>query len=317
MVFVTLRSIYFYGRIIHQQHLKFQTSELPFKKLPMLVLASLKIGGGGKTSSTITLSTELTNLGIHHAILCLDLEKNMLKQEILRKINSKTPYSFSSDEACLIAQSVNSEFATVFLCKRRDLAWKELARQNNHKIILSDDGWEDPRISKAFVIRILTPNEKENPSKSDLFPEGNYRSLLEQHPTPLKTLRISDSTNPAVTPDFSILTSLPINSDGQTISDWKNTVLIIAIGDSSRVIAQIKKQGLLPYEVINLKDHSNKFQDHVKKEINKERLVLSTTKDLARLDKNLKKHPSIYGLQYSLKLNYPIHKLIERANVKF
>lgn len=317
MVFITLRSIYFYGRIVHQRHLNSQTIELPFKKLPMFVLASLRTGGGGKTSSTITFSNELTYLGIHHAILCLDLQKNMSKQEVLRKINSKTPYFFSSDEACLIAQSVHPEFATVFLCKRRDLAWKKLATLSNYKIILSDDGWEDPRISKAFFIRILIPNEKENPSKSDLFPEGNYRSLLEQHPTPLKTLRISDSINPPVTSDFSILTSLPINSQGKTISDLGNTVLIIAIGDSSRVVAEIKKQGLLPYQVIRLKDHSNKFQGHVKREIYKGRLVLSTTKDLVRLDKNLQKHPSIYGLQYSLKLNYSIHKLLERANVKF
>lgn len=283
----------------------------------MIILASLKVGGGGKTASTLAISKELSNLKIPHGILCLDLEKRLSKKEVIREVNALTDYKLASDESCYMAQSINSEFARVFICRRRDLAWQKLALKTNFKLLLSDDGWEDPRISNASVIRILSPKEKISPSKSDLFPQGPYRSLKEQHQPPLLTLSFDYASGSDHLSDLTIQSPPPCNHLGQTLIQLENTTLILGIGDPDRVVNSLKEQGLLPPSVIKLKDHSPHYQLHVNSELSKGRFILSSLKDIARLDKNLQKHPSIYGLQYSLKLNYSINKLLERANVKY
>jgi tetraacyldisaccharide-1-P 4'-kinase len=284
----------------------------------MFVLANLKIGGGGKTTTTISLSNKLAGLKVKHAILCLDLQKTMSPKETLRRITNDSSYFDSSDEACLIAQNTNTKFAHVFICKKRAKAWQKLHLFGGFNLILSDDGWEDPQIQKAFFIRIISPKEKHNPKPSDLFPQGPYRSLLIHHSEPFLNWSYNTPFNRSGTnPELEIQTQKPINFKNQILAKSTSFTLITATGDPEAIWENLENQEYIPTQKITLRDHSKHTSKFIKTELNNGHKVVCTNKDWVRLDEKTKKDEKLYRLPYSLKLNYPIEHLLQRAHVKY
>lgn len=145
--------------------------------IPMVVIGALKVGGSGKTSMTMALAQKAIKEGLNVAILTYRIggkgERRTKKN--LDEVMPGATWRETSDEACMLRQLSG---ARVFSTRNRAQAWQELQDpevfgKHPFDLILSDDGFQDPRLQNAF--RILLMGTEENPRFRDLLPGGRFR----------------------------------------------------------------------------------------------------------------------------------------------
>jgi tetraacyldisaccharide-1-P 4'-kinase len=137
----------------------------PVPALPLIVLGSLRAGGGGKTAVTLELARRLAARGKRVGILAYRIRGT----EDL-EVAPTSDWRESSDEAVLLARRSG---ARVFATRDRVALWKRLDGTDEFDVLLSDDGLMDARLAGAFRVALIRPGER--PGLLDLLPAGPYR----------------------------------------------------------------------------------------------------------------------------------------------
>lgn len=154
-------SLYVLGARAHRLWLKRQNWSSHFPPLPLLVVGSYRMGGGGKTSLTIFIGKELEKRGIPYAVMSYG-------------VYSKVAGEYTSDDAALIKSQLN---APVFVTRNRLKTWEMLSEKKECHCILSDDGLQDPRL--AIATHIVCHPKLEWPIRTRAFPWGKDRAILQ------------------------------------------------------------------------------------------------------------------------------------------
>lgn len=159
----------------HQAWLRRQGAALgPPPGLPLVVIGSLRAGGSGKTSVASALARDLARRGLRPALLAYRIGPGSGGPggDPL-EVGPDSDWRSSSEEAVLLARETG---ARVFATRDRARAWRTLAdmgRRRTFDILLSDDGFQDPRLHGAFRILLRRPGERAG--SRDSLPAGPFR----------------------------------------------------------------------------------------------------------------------------------------------
>ena len=140
-------------------------------QIPLVVIGALRAGGSGKTSVTLELARHYRDRGLKVAILAYRLGPGT-GQGGLQEVGVDGDWRLASDEAVLLRRMGG---VPVFAVRNRLLAWRRLEAMGSRPfdLLLSDDGFQDPRLRGAYRILLSAPGER--PGLLDLLPAGPYR----------------------------------------------------------------------------------------------------------------------------------------------
>jgi len=144
--------------------------------IPMVVVGALRAGGSGKTSVTLELARIFLGRGLRVAILAYRMGRGRRGADPdFSEVGDGDDWRLFSEEAVMLRRDTG---ARVFATRNRAYAWKRLHQYDVHggrsfDLILSDDGFQDPRLDGAFRILLEAPGER--PGLFDLLPGGHFR----------------------------------------------------------------------------------------------------------------------------------------------
>ena len=144
--------------------------------IPMVVVGALRSGGSGKTSVTLQLARDLAARGMRPALLVYRLGRPDPGADADPiEVDAEADWRATSDEAVLLRRESGLR---VFATRNRARAWRILheARfqaEGAFDILLSDDGFQDPRLDGALRLLLQAPGER--PGLFDLLPGGPFR----------------------------------------------------------------------------------------------------------------------------------------------
>jgi tetraacyldisaccharide-1-P 4'-kinase len=152
-------------------------------RIPLIVVGALRAGGSGKTSLTAELARVLAERGCRPAILVYRMGSGGKGRDASdpMEVGEGDDWRGTSDEAVLLRRMTG---ARVFATRNRALAWRRLHGEGYQEggafdIILSDDGFQDPRLEGAFRLLVTAPGER--PGLFDLLPGGPFRETWGAH----------------------------------------------------------------------------------------------------------------------------------------
>ena len=128
-----------------------------FKKasIPLVVVGSTRVGGGGRTHTTMALAAALEQQGLQVKIMCFDF------------LNAK---ELLWDDAML-----HQKHFSVIYTKNRYKSWHA---EKECDVIVSDGGLEDPRLYNAIKIEL---QRERSEFFHQLLPMGYHRSFSRDH----------------------------------------------------------------------------------------------------------------------------------------
>jgi tetraacyldisaccharide 4'-kinase len=242
----------------------------PVSVIPLVVVGALRSGGSGKTSVTLQLARDLANRGIRPALLVYRLGGS--SGEDLFEVEPDGDWRASSDEAVLLRRESGLR---VFATRNRARAWRMLQAERFQAegafdILLSDDGFQDPRLDGALRLLLQAPGER--PGLFDLLPGGPFREtwkaasradLVLTGPLPsevtwpvpgdsLASRNPADSSaSPAFSPVFRRRPILPAGYDPER--PW---IVYSALGDNGPFLRDLARLGVRPVAVITGRNHA-------------------------------------------------------------
>lgn len=148
------------------------------QKLPLtkICIGNIIAGGSGKTPTAIALGKILTELNIDFAYLTRGYGRKNKDFALIQKSenNNNKNYRFAKqfgDEALLLAKISNT-----FISSDRVQGIKKIAQNSAHKIIITDDGFQDNRIIND--LNILVVDGKIGFGNGFLMPAGALRQSI-------------------------------------------------------------------------------------------------------------------------------------------
>ena len=167
----------------HQAWLRRQAASLgPAPALPLVVIGARRAGGSGKTSLASALAREMARRGFRAAVLAYRLGRGRragpgsvgpAPDGDCIEVGPASDWRETSEEAVLLSRESG---ARVFATRDRARAWRRLAAGaagERFDLLISDDGFQDPRLFGAFRILLARPGE--SPRARDLLPAGPFR----------------------------------------------------------------------------------------------------------------------------------------------
>jgi tetraacyldisaccharide-1-P 4'-kinase len=168
----------------------------PAPQIPLVVVGALRSGGSGKTSVTLELARESARLGMRPAILAYRLGPGRTGSgrtgsggtgsrrtgsgrepgaEDPMEVLDHDDWRASSEEAVMLRRETGLR---VFVTRDRSFAWRRLHESRFQAggafdILISDDGFQDPRLDGALRLLLTRPGER--PGLFDLLPGGPFR----------------------------------------------------------------------------------------------------------------------------------------------
>jgi tetraacyldisaccharide-1-P 4'-kinase len=195
-----LSPIYLFFSRLHKAYMLATFKGFPkAPTIPLVVIGALKAGGSGKTSVTLALARVFSERGLKVAILAyhlrggrgcgkgnghgnghgngtgLGIRFGLEKKQDLVEVGEDADWRLYSDEAVMLKRMSQCR---VFVTRNRARAWMalhspEVAGAMPFDLILSDDGFQDPRLEGAFRVLLMAPGER--PGVFNLLPAGSYR----------------------------------------------------------------------------------------------------------------------------------------------
>jgi tetraacyldisaccharide-1-P 4'-kinase len=288
-----LAPVYWALARLHRFGMRITAAREPEPELPMVVVGALRAGGSGKTSVTAALAEALRERGCRPAILVYRLGRGRREggakgvdragpaSDPVLEVGEGDDWRESSEEAVLLRRATGCR---VFATRDRASAWRRLQGEDIQSagafdVILSDDGFQDPRLDGAFRVLLVAPQER--PGLFDLLPAGPFREtwsarlradLLLRGPFPctpgVSAPRLPDVTSmlpngPAAAPvvgvrrasgppehRFERSISLPAGLDPGLA--W---IAYCALGDNLPFLLDLERAGLRPAAVVEGRDH--------------------------------------------------------------
>ncbi len=233
-------------------------------RIPLVIVGALRSGGSGKTSVTSEMARIFSARGRRVAILAYRLGRGDRvsgaggrlpdpNREVLLEVHENDDWRRSSDEAVMLRRESG---VRVFVTRDRAEAWKrlhDLEFQDGRPfdLILSDDGFQDPRLDKSLSILLVAPGE--SPRLWDLLPAGPFReraSARARADLILEGPFQEGSSIEGGRPGFRRELILP-----EGLDPGKAWIVASALGDNERFLADLGRHGIAPVAVIRGRDH--------------------------------------------------------------
>lgn len=238
----------------------------------MIVVGALRAGGSGKTSVTLELARAFGEKGLKVAILAYRVGPGMRGEEVpgardrnrdLIEVAAGDDWRLGSEEAVMLRRD---SAARVFITRDRSFARRRLEDADVHggapfDLILSDDGFQDPRLRGALRLLLAAPGER--PGLFDLLPGGPFREtwrsaacadlILEgPHPAPV-TRREPPYPAPAGSPPVHRFHRGLVFPPGfDKAGPW---IALCALGDNRPFLRDLSRAGIRPVAVVEGRDH--------------------------------------------------------------
>lgn len=250
-----LAPLYWLGARVHGAWMRVSApSGADFRPaIPLVVVGALRAGGSGKTAVTLELARQGRARGWNVAVLAYRLGRG---GGILSEVEADGDWREGSDEACMLRRLSG---ARVFVTRDRARAWRALhvlrdaGGARPFDLILSDDGFQDPRLDGAFRLLLAAPGVR--PALWDLLPAGPYRETWSARRRADLILAgphdFSDGPRVSEAPGFRSRTILPPDLD--RTRPW---ALLCGLGDNAAFVAEMRRAGLEPALVLEARDHA-------------------------------------------------------------
>lgn len=250
--------------------------------IPIISIGNLIVGGSGKTPITIALAKNRENVAV--VLRGYGRESKGLyvisnKGKILENI------TISGDEAMLLAKALPN--ASVIVSEDREKAILK-AIELGSKIVFLDDGFSKYKIAKFDIL--LRP--KKEPTNIFCLPSGGYREPKMMYSTAQMVLKEGI--------DFKRV--IKFKKDGNELKSLPEKIVILtAISKANRLLEFVPKG----CELVSFPDHYNftKLDIEVMEKTYKEYMILTTTKDLVKLEKFNIKNLTLMDLEISFDKN--------------
>lgn len=260
-----LAPLYLLGARLHRRFML--ARDKPFRpSIPLVVIGALRAGGSGKTSVTAALARALSARGLRVAVLAYRLNGGGRSGRggDLLEVNPDGDWKESSDEAVLLSRESG---ARVFATRHRARAWRALhdidaphgaiaepaAGPARFDVILSDDGFQDPRLHGA--LRILLERSGDEPGLWDLLPAGPFRETRGARARAHLILRESPGAREGSEAGaglwFRCRAAPPPGADPR--GPW---IAVCGLGDNARFVAELRARGFAIAEVLEAADHA-------------------------------------------------------------
>lgn len=261
-----------------------------FFDIPIVSVGNLVVGGSGKTPLTIFLAKDKENVAVilrGYGRASKGLYVVSLKGKVLENIQT------SGDEAMLIAKALPN--ASVIVSEDRVEAILK-AKELGCKMVFLDDGFSKYNIAKFDIL--LRP--KIEPTNLFCLPSGGYREPKMMYSTAQLVLKEGV--------DFQRLVTYKFN--GQSVSVLPdNLILLTAISKPKRLLEFLPSTVTL----VAFEDHHTFTQEEIDVIVEKykEYSIITTPKDMVKLEQFNLKNVYLMDLDISLDSNVDLNSLNE------
>lgn len=276
-------------------------------RIPLVVVGALRAGGSGKTSVTLALARSLAERGLRPAFLAYRLGPGREGGDPrLMEIASGDGWRVASEEALLLKRESygpggqeglgnrGGSGMRVFATRNRAEAWRLLQEERYQEdgafdILISDDGFQDPRLEGAYRILLTAPGER--PGLFDLLPGGPFRetagAMARAH------LRV-EGPGPGILA-AGVTSALPLRrlpSFGRTLilppgMDRRRTwIAFCALGDNRPFLSDLERAGIRPAAIVTGRNHAAPPLEKIRSALalRPEAGILCTRKDFLKLE---------------------------------
>ncbi|HKP96500.1 MAG TPA: tetraacyldisaccharide 4'-kinase [Fibrobacteria bacterium] len=231
--------------------------------IPLVVVGALRAGGSGKTSVTLELARILAARGCRPAILAYRMGPGSGRsRDPVLEVRAGDDWRRTSEEAVMLRLDSGCR---VFATRDRAAAWRRLHDADIQgrapfDILLSDDGFQDPRLAGALRLLLIAPGER--PGLFDLLPAGPFREtwaaaaradLILEGPYPRDevTSLLPMGGFPAPVRRFGRDLLLPPGLD-----PGRPWIAYCALGDNRPFLRGLARAGIRPAAVVEGRNHA-------------------------------------------------------------
>jgi tetraacyldisaccharide 4'-kinase len=235
-------------------------------QIPLVVVGALRAGGSGKTCVAAALARAAALHGLRPAILAYRLGSPPRKAGAhgdCIPVREDSDWRETSDEAVMLRRSAG---VPVFVTRHRARARRALSHAGPElggpfDLLLSDDGFQDPRLQGAFRILLEAPGE--NPGLRDLLPAGPYRETARARSRAHLVLR---GPWPGSAPEEDAAAA---RDGGPPLCGFRRRLLfppgfdrdapwiaLCGLGYNARFLADLRRAGVRPVTSLEAGDHA-------------------------------------------------------------
>lgn len=234
-------------------------------RMPLVVVGSLRAGGSGKTCVAAALARSAVEHGLRPAILAYRLgPSGGAPDGDCREVREDSDWRESSDEAVMLRRSTG---VPVFATRHRARARAFLRRAGPDlggpfDLLLSDDGFQDPRLPGAFRILLETPGDR--PRLRDLLPGGPYRETARARSRADLVLQ-----GPLIGDAGAAEVAEPGAASGAPVGRFRRRLLfppgfdrgapwiaLCGLGNNARFLEDLRREGVRPVAALEAGDHA-------------------------------------------------------------
>jgi tetraacyldisaccharide 4'-kinase len=299
--------------------------------IPLVVVGALKAGGSGKTSVTLELARIFSERGLKVAILAYRLGSLPKSGDrSLQEVHPGDDWQNSSEEAVMLSRLSNCR---VFVTRHRARAWlalhaQEIFKERPFDLILSDDGFQDPRLKGAFRLLLSEPSER--PKVFDLLPAGPFRETWRARTR--ADLRLEGplprhSVTPVVREkEFVLEPSFPAVHFFQReilfppgVAKHRPWIVLCGLGDNQPFLADLKRADIHPVVVVEGQNHSPPPIKRLKAWISRYpgAGILCTSKDYLKIDKEIATELPLFQVDQRIYLDPETVATVDRYRLLF
>lgn len=244
-------------------------------KVPVIVVGNITVGGTGKTPFVIWLANFLKAHGYHPGIVSRGVGGR--KHSVPFVVRAKDTATIVGDEALLLIQNTT---CPVVLCTDRVSAVRELLRQTNCNIVLSDDGLQHYRLGRALEIVLV--DGIRGFGNHCMLPAGPLREKTKRLKTVDFVLKNGGEQLTEMSMTYQPLNLIALKTQlTMPLYDfpYKKVHAVAGIGHPQRFFDQLKNAG---FEIIphSFPDHYNYHPQDI--EFNDDLPVIMTEKDAVK-----------------------------------